>query len=140
MADENTPSSPREPEGSLPSEPGLPSNVAATAACALPLVGGLLFLLLERSNAFVRFYAMQSLLFGIAAIVISFTLEFMVLLFQHVPVLGAIMLVFVLLLKFLFGLAWLIVWIMTMVHAFRGVEWEIPYIGAIARKQLSRRW
>jgi uncharacterized membrane protein len=135
MAEENQP--PPLPEALSPA-PGLPSNVAATAACALPLVGGILFLFLERANAFVRFYAMQSLFFGIAAVVISFALEFMVMLFQHVPVLGAIMLVFILLLKFLFGFAWLIIWILTMFYAFRGVEWEIPYIGPLARKQLQR--
>src|ERR1700753_2403600 len=42
---------------------GLPSNVAAALAC-IPLIGGLIFYLLEKHDQFVRFYAMQSIIFG----------------------------------------------------------------------------
>src|SRR5919112_4671655 len=42
---------------------GLPSNVAAALAC-IPLVGGLIFYILEKQDQFVRFYAMQSIIFG----------------------------------------------------------------------------
>ena len=42
---------------------GLPSNVAAALAC-IPLVGGLIFYILEKRDQFVRFYAMQSIIFG----------------------------------------------------------------------------
>jgi len=37
---------------------GLPSNVAAAIAC-IPLVGGIIFYILEKHDSFVRFYAMQ---------------------------------------------------------------------------------
>src|SRR5436190_9240650 len=42
---------------------GLPSNVAAALAC-IPLIGGLIFYILEKHDQFVRFYAMQSIIFG----------------------------------------------------------------------------
>ena len=42
---------------------GLPSNVAAALAC-IPLIGGLVFYILEKHDQFVRFYAMQSIIFG----------------------------------------------------------------------------
>src|SRR6478672_4373957 len=42
---------------------GLPSNVAAALAC-IPLFGGLVFYILEKEDRFVRFYAMQSIIFG----------------------------------------------------------------------------
>ena len=42
---------------------GLPSNIAAALAC-IPLFGGLVFYILEKEDRFVRFYAMQSIIFG----------------------------------------------------------------------------
>ena len=47
---------------------GLPTNVAAALAC-IPLVGGIIFYVLEKTDAFVRFYAMQSIIFGGAWII-----------------------------------------------------------------------
>src|SRR6476659_8696965 len=44
---------------------GLPSNVAAALAC-FPLIGGIIFYILEKNDRFVRFYAMQSIIFGAA--------------------------------------------------------------------------
>src|SRR6187200_2488860 len=46
-----------------PTTTGLPSNVAAALAC-IPLIGGLVFYILEKHDQFVRFYAMQSIIFG----------------------------------------------------------------------------
>src|SRR6478736_1183609 len=42
---------------------GLPSNVAAALAC-IPLIGGIIFYIVEKHDSFVRFYAMQSIIFG----------------------------------------------------------------------------
>src|SRR5437868_14828703 len=42
---------------------GLPSNVAAAIAC-IPLIVGIIFYILEKHDSFVRFYAMQSIIFG----------------------------------------------------------------------------
>ena len=44
---------------------GLPSNVAAALAC-IPLIGGIVFFILEKQDSFVRFYSMQSIVFGLA--------------------------------------------------------------------------
>nr|MDQ2660134.1 hypothetical protein [Verrucomicrobiota bacterium] len=49
---------------------GLPSNVAAALAC-IPLIGGIIFYVLEKRDAFVRFYAMQSIIFGGAWVIFS---------------------------------------------------------------------
>ena len=48
-----------------PTSTGLPSNVAAALAC-FPLIGGIIFYVLEKRDGFVRFYAMQSIIFGAA--------------------------------------------------------------------------
>jgi uncharacterized membrane protein len=116
---------------------GLPSNVAAALAC-IPLIGGLVFYILEKRDEFVRFYAMQSIIFG--GVWFLFNLASMILhwIFSVVPLAGPI-----------FGLLWafvsalvhlglLVIMIIAMVKAFSGVRWDIPYIGPIARKQMGQ--
>ena len=88
---------------------GLPSNIAATLAC-IPLVGGIIFYVLEKHDSFVRFYAMQSIIFG-----------------------GAWVLFWIV--YALVSVAFLVIFIITMVKAFTNVRWEIPYLGQMARKQ-----
>ena len=46
----------------------LPSNVAAALAC-IPLIGGIIFYIIEKQDSFVRFYAMQSIILGAAWLV-----------------------------------------------------------------------
>src|SRR6266852_8763978 len=62
--------SPGPAPSSDPSSMDLPPNVASAIAC-IPLVGGIIFYILEKRDSFVRFYAMQSIIFGIAWILIS---------------------------------------------------------------------
>ena len=57
------PPSPGPEPGPQSGTTGLPSNVAAAIAC-IPLIGGIIFYILEKHDSFVRFYAMQSIIFG----------------------------------------------------------------------------
>jgi len=114
----------------------LQPNIAATLACFFSILGGLVFLVLEKKNRFVRFYAMQSFLFGVISFALFFTIAIVATVLSKMPLLGGLFaLIFwpVYLLTF-FG--FVAVSIITMVNAFKNKEWEIPYIGPIARKQL----
>jgi len=122
--------------GTAASTTGLPSNVAAALAC-VPLIGGIIFYVLEKRDSFVRFYAMQSIIFGGAWIMFSIIYQIVHAIFASIPALGYPLVV-------LWGLVWafvtigfLIVFIITVVKAFTGVRWDIPYIGPIARKQVN---
>jgi uncharacterized membrane protein len=140
MADEESAQPPATVPPAAPSgSEGLPPNVAAGLACLFPLIGGILFLLLEKKNAYVRFYAMQSIFFGGASVAFSVACRLMQLIFGHIPIVGLIVSVFVGLIAFAFGVAWLVIYIVTLVKSFSGVEWEIPYLGTLARKQLASR-
>src|SRR5947207_14089716 len=63
---------------------GLPSNVAAALAC-IPLVGGIIFYILEKRDGFVRFYAMQSIIFGCAWILFDIISKLLFALFGSIP-------------------------------------------------------
>jgi uncharacterized membrane protein len=115
---------------------GLPSNVAAALAC-IPLIGGLIFYILEKHDQFVRFYAMQSIIFGGIWFLFNVIAHIVGSILWSIPVAGAI-----------FGMLWsfvsaviqlglLVLMIVAMVKAFTGVRWDIPWVGPIARKQVG---
>jgi uncharacterized membrane protein len=129
--------SPPEPlvEGS--EEPGVPPNVAGCLACVFPLVGGLVFLSIEKKNAFVRYYAMQSVYFGGASFVAYVVLHIVWWIMAKVPFVGGLLsLIFSTVWMFV-ALLWVAVYLILIVKAISGKEWEIPYVGALARRQLA---
>ena len=129
------PSSSPSPELGPKSSIDLPSNVAAALAC-IPLIGGIVFYILEKHDSFVRFYAMQSIIFGIAWILIQIGCGIMSGLFSALPggwFFGSLWGI----LWWLINLALFVIFVVTVVKAFAKVRWEIPYIGPMARKQVE---
>ena len=117
---------------------GLAPNVAAGLAALFPLVGGAVFLALEKRDKFVRFWAMQSVFFGGATMAVSVALRIAGFIFGMLPLIGKLMAIVLIPVHLVFGLACLAVWIIGIVKAFSGKEWEIPWLGALARKQLAQ--
>ena len=98
---------------------GLEANVAAAISYLVGFVTGIIFLLVEKENKFVRFHAMQSTLVfaGIVAIDI---------LLQIVPILGALVVVFVVI------PVSAILWLLLMYKAYQGEEFKLPLVGQMA--------
>jgi uncharacterized membrane protein len=135
----NNPSGASPPNYSPPTGPGgtggktsmgLDANVAALLSYVLTWVTGLVFFLVEKENRFVRFHAMQAILFGaswfIIAIVfmfISFTLAIMDI--------GILSLLFWPI-RLLFWLGFFAVWIMLLIKAYQGQMFKLPIIGKMA--------
>lgn len=115
---------------------GLPANMAAALAC-IPLIGGIIFYILEKQDAFVRFYAMQSIIFGGVWILFDIISKILFAIFGSIPAIGGILVFFWAIIQALIHIAFLVVWIIAMVKAFTNVRWEIPYLGPIARKQVE---
>jgi uncharacterized membrane protein len=115
---------------------GLPSNLAAALAC-IPLIGGIIFYILEKRDGFVRFYAMQSIVFGGAWFLFNVVSMVIHLIFSSVPAIGVFLSVLWGLVALLVHLAFLVIWIIATIKAFTNVRWEIPYIGPMARKQFD---
>ena len=130
------PPSPQPEANTRPTSTGLPSNVSAAIAC-IPLIGGIIFYILEKHDSFVRFYAMQSIIFGCAWFLFSIVSAIVHAVFGAIPGIGGILVFFWAITAALAQLAFLVVMIITIVKAFSGVRWDIPYIGPMARKQVD---
>ncbi len=128
-------SAPPNPSGE-PSSVDLPPNIAAAIAC-IPLIGGIIFYILEKRNSFVRFYAMQSIIFGGAWLLASVVLKIMMAVLLVIPVIGWFFIIILGILWLLGWVAFLIIFLITVIKAFSGVRWEIPYVGALAQKQMA---
>src|SRR5436853_4519842 len=119
-----------------PTSTELPSNVAAALAC-FPLIGGIIFYILEKKDGFVRFYAMQSIIFGCAWFLFNIVSAVVHAVFGAIPGIGGILVFFWAIIAALVHLAFLVVMIIAIVKAFTGVRWDIPYVGPIARRQVE---
>jgi len=97
------------------------ANVASGLAYALTFVTGALFYLLDRRPE-VRFHAMQSIIFGVAWLVVWILQR----------LLGFFPLDVLLWLAYLGGL---VTWVVLMVQAFQGNHFKLPYIGDLAEQQ-----
>lgn len=115
---------------------GLPSNVAAALA-SIPLIGGLVFYILEKEDRFVRFYAMQSIIFGGLCFVLVLLFRALLVVAWSIPIASVVLGP---LWSFVFAvvkLGLVVLTIIAMVKAFSGVRWEIPWVGPMARRQLG---
>ena len=134
------PAAPREPAEptAITEGTGLPRHVSAALAVMIPLVGGVIFLVVEKRDRLVRFYAVQSIVLG-ALIAVALVIRLLVVwIFHPVPLLGAPLVSVVNFVYGLFALGWLVIYLVALVMAFRGKEWPIPYLGMLARRPGGR--
>ncbi|HEV2828548.1 MAG TPA: DUF4870 domain-containing protein [Pyrinomonadaceae bacterium] len=127
---------------------GLDPKIAA--ALSYIWIVGLVFFFIEKENRFVRFHALQSIIFGIANMVIMTVLAvFAVILTFAFGIGGAIvggalgslvsLLVWLVWLIFwLLGLVFLIGLIFAAVKAYQGQKFKLPIIGNMAEKIVDK--
>src|SRR5689334_21093709 len=89
---------------------GLQTNVAAALAC-VPLIGGIIFYVMEKRDPFVRFYAMQSIIFGGAWCLFYIISMIIHLIFSSVPIVGVFLSLLWGLITMLIHLPFLIIWV-----------------------------
>jgi uncharacterized membrane protein len=109
---------------------GMQPNIAAGLSYVLGWVTGLIFFLMEKQNRFVRFHAMQSILFFGGLTVIQIILGVV----GYLPLLG--------LLAGLLGYAvWIIFivgYIVLLINGFQGKYFKLPIVGDYAERYANQ--
>jgi len=114
--------------------PGLPSNVAGALSYLLGPITGIIFLVLEKEDRFVRFHAAQAIVVGLALMVVSFVLSIVTSILSIIPIIGWLI---GLMIGLSFGLVAFGLWIVLMLRAYQGREWEVPVASGYARRLLT---
>jgi uncharacterized membrane protein len=118
-----------------PSSTGLDPNFAAALAYLAGPFSGILILLVERVNEYVRFHAWQAIV-GLGGLGLLagglLVLSFLTLLLSPF--------VFTLMywLAYLLGLVWVGLWVLCLVKAFTGNRWMMPVAGRHAERLATR--
>lgn len=99
---------------------GLPSKTAAALCYVLGWLTGLVFLLIEKDDQFVRFHAMQSIVtFGGLTVL------------AMVPIIGWFLTPVIMILA-------LVLWLFLIYKAYQGEEFSLPWVGNFAKSLLGK--
>jgi uncharacterized membrane protein len=140
------------PSGSPPSSSsplgGMDPKIAA--AISYVWVVGVIFFILEKENKFIRFHALQSILFGVANSVIMFLLAIIAIVLSIAFGIGGAMVggPTESLISLVVGLIWLLFWLIGLlmfaglifaaVKAYQGQKFKLPIIGNIAENMINK--
>ena len=101
---------------------GIDENIEGLLCYVLGWITGIVFLLLEKDNRFVKFHALQSMItFGI--------LNVFYVVLAAIPFVGMA-------LGWIVIITSLIVWVISMLKAYEGEMYKLPYVGDVVEKGL----
>ena len=99
---------------------GMAENVAGVLCYVLGWISGIVFLIIEPKNKFIRFHAFQSILvFGVLMVV--------GIILGWIPIIGGIF-------SWLLSVLGLVLWIVLMVMASQEKKYKLPWAGDLAEK------
>jgi len=103
---------------------GIDQNLEALLCYAGIWLTGILFLVLEKENDYVRFHAMQSLVTFLALFILGTV-------FGIIPIIGWII-------SILITPLGIVLWLILMYKAYSGEEWKLPIVGDFASEQIHK--
>jgi len=106
---------------------GLEENIAGLLCYVLGWITGIVFLVLEKENKFVRFHAMQSIATFLPLMVIAWIIN---LIFMWIPFISWAI-------STLIWILVLILWLILMFKAYQGEMYKLPIVGNFAEKQIG---
>ena len=99
---------------------GMEENVAGLLCYLFGWLSGLIILLIEKENKFVRFHAWQSIIVFAAFIIVMIVLGI-------IPVIGWVV-------SSILGIVVFVLWIVLMYKAYKGERYKLPWAGDLAEK------
>ncbi|WP_280771159.1 DUF4870 domain-containing protein [Salipaludibacillus daqingensis] len=106
------------------SSTGLDENLGGLLAYLATFVTGIIFIIIEKENDFIRFHAMQSIfLFG-GLLILNIAIGM-------IPFIGWIF-------NLLFAPIFFVLWIVAMYKAYKGERYKFPIVGDLAENQLKK--
>lgn len=109
---------------------GLAPNVAGLLTYLAGFITGIIFLIIEKEDRFVRFHAWQSIVLSVTFAIIWILIGIADFILAYIPIIGWLI---GLLISGLFGLVTFIIWVLMMVRTYQGHETNLPILGNIAR-------
>ena len=103
---------------------GLTENVAGLLCYVLGWISGIVFLLIEQENKFVRFHAIQSIVTFGSITIVSIALSIL----GSIPYLGVVFNVA----NVIIGILAFVLWIVLIVKASQGIKYKLPWAGEYA--------
>ena len=111
---------------------GMAPNIASLLSYICAPITSIIFLIIEKEKADVRFHAWQATAFSVGYFVLIIALQILA------AIMGAIASVLGIIVGFfipILGLVAFIVWIICMIKAYQGERWRIPIVGDFAAKK-----
>ena len=102
---------------------GLEGNLAGALCYLVWAITGVIFLIMEKDNSFVRFHALQSIITSMALFVITIILGI-------IPIIGWII-------SLLLTPVILLLWLFMMWKAYQGERFKLPFVGKFVEKQVD---
>ncbi|RUT43313.1 hypothetical protein EJP82_20385 [Paenibacillus anaericanus] len=107
-----------------PSTTGLDPKVAGLLCYLGAFITGIIFLVVEKENRFVKFHALQSIIVFGSLTVVNIVLGL-------IPIIGTIV-------SFILTPLTFILWIVLMLLALQGKQFKLPIAGDIAEQQMNK--
>ncbi|MGO1478964.1 DUF4870 domain-containing protein [Senegalia sp. (in: firmicutes)] len=103
---------------------GLDQNIAAMLSYVFGFITGIIFLVIEKENKFIRFHAMQSIIISGAIFVVGIVIGW-------IPIIGW-------LISLLLAPISFVIWIILLIKAYKNEWYEFPIAGKIAKEQVNK--
>jgi uncharacterized membrane protein len=114
---------------------GMDPKLAGLLAYLIPPITGIIFFIIEKSNWVVRWHAAQSIVFGVAWIVVWVAISVLsMILAAIIPIIGTIISLLVWIVVFLGGM---ILWVICLIKGYSGTMWRMPLIASWADKVMG---
>ncbi|HUP01793.1 MAG TPA: DUF4870 domain-containing protein [Gemmatimonadota bacterium] len=108
---------------------GMDPRLAGLLAYLVPPITGIIFYLIEKRQAVVRWHAAQSIVFGVAWIVLWIVFSVLSMVLSTIPILGWIITLLIWVVLFIGGL---VLWVICLIKGYSGEIWRMPFLAQYA--------